>query len=155
MFLWLAYALSKKTIWTEDIFYIWKNNPNSVTRKNREYYSIVSLPNVIYGYTLLGKELIQRNRLDLLQYLIPTVISMIYINSTLINWENCPKKYLEQANIAKINYLKKYFNFYKQLNQDFRKQRYDLMFNYYNPPKELYNFDKLISWGEKQIQEGG
>ena len=78
---------------------------------------------------------------------------MIYIVSTLINWNNCPKEFKKQANIAINNYLNNYFNFYKQLDKKFRKQRYDLMFNYYNPPKELYNFDKLISWGERQIKQ--
>jgi hypothetical protein len=46
MFLWLAFALSKNTVWIKDSFYIWKYYQNSITRKDK-FHSIKTYDKVI------------------------------------------------------------------------------------------------------------
>jgi len=55
-FLWLAYSLTKKIVWIKNNFYIWKWNPNSITRAD-EFFSIKTFRNTLKCYTLLAENL--------------------------------------------------------------------------------------------------
>jgi len=78
MFLWLAFSLTKKIAWIDNNFYIWKWNPNSITRRNVLFH-ISACKNTLKCYSLLAEDLKKRNRLDIYQQLIPSVFSTIYV----------------------------------------------------------------------------
>ena len=70
-FLWLTYALTDRIVWVPENFYIWKWNPDSVTRAD-PYSHVMSYDRTLRCYELLAKDLVRRKRADLFRNLVTT-----------------------------------------------------------------------------------
>ena len=151
MYLWLVYSLTKKIVWIENNFYIWKWNDNSVTRKDGKYFSVLTFGNTLKCYMLLAEDLKRRNRPDIYRNLIPTLFAMIYVEMTHPIWKKAPKDAQQQARAAAINCLSKYFNDYKMIDEEFCKVRYNFMLEYVHGQGLCGKFEDMLSWIERQI----
>lgn len=79
-FLWLAFNLDPTVAWTEFSFYVWKDNPNSVTRARR-WHMAESYDLLMRNYELLHEELVRRGRDDLVGHMIGATFAMMYVHS--------------------------------------------------------------------------
>jgi glycosyltransferase involved in cell wall biosynthesis len=79
-FLWLAFNLGPTIAWTRDSYYIWRENPASVTRTN-PWHMLDSYPMLLRNYELLYANLAERGRADLQGMLLGAVFSMMYLQS--------------------------------------------------------------------------
>ena len=151
MFLWLAFALSKNTVWIKDSFYIWKYYQNSITRKDK-FHSIKTYDKVIQCYTLVAHDLINRpNHKELYANLIATTVSMLYLDATNKNRLKAPQEYINQADLAINQYLEEFFNYYKSLEENYRKARY-LFMRDGKQVKDLSGpFENIINWCENRL----
>lgn len=145
MFLWLAFSLTKKIAWIDNNFYIWKWNPNSITRRNVLFH-ISACKNTLKCYSLLAEDLKKRNRLDIYQQLIPSVFSTIYVWQKIFPWNNGSKEVLDEANQAVNEFVLSYFDFYKSLDEELRKFKFKQMLQYYKIPQAINIFDQIIPW---------
>ena len=147
MFLWLAYALTNKIVWIKNNFYIWKWNDESVTRKN-PLHSILVYPQTLKCYCHLADELKKRNRPKLLQNLISTLFGMVYIDSTAPMWNDTPSEYRADFDAAIKDYVSNYYEFYSTINEDYRRNKYELMLNYRNAAGIAGKFEDLDAWAQ-------
>lgn len=153
MFLWLAFALSKNTKWITNSFYIWKYCQNSITRKDK-FHSIKTYDKVLQCYTLTAHNLVQRQNYEgLYQNLIATTMSMLYLDATNKNRLNAPQEYINQADLAINKYLEEFFDYYKSLNEKYRRSRYNFM----RDGKQLKDlsgpFENIIPWCENRLNK--
>lgn len=149
-FLWLAYALSNSIIWVDNNFYIWKHNANSVTRAE-QFSSVKYFDRTILCFDLLADDLKERNRPDLFRNLVTTTISTMYVESTHPYWFAAPLEYQQIGNNTIHRYLKKYYSFYKDVNEKYRKSKYDLMLNYKHADGLSGEFEGMCEWAEKYL----
>lgn len=149
-FLWLAYALTNKIVWIKNNFYIWKHNAKSVTR-SEEFSSIKYFDRTIKCFTLLAEDLRNRNRPDLFTNLITTTVSTMYVESTHPYWMSAPLEYQKIGNETIHNYLNKYYSFYKDVKESYRRSKYDLMLNYKHAKDISGEFEDLNDWADKYL----
>ena len=143
MFLWLAYSLTKNIQKIDNIFYLWKWNPNSVTRQNK-YYGFKTYDRTLKCYTLLLKDLIKRQRLDLYENALVAVIGMIYIDLSHPMYTLIPKEYRDNTEKSIKKFLQSYYTDYKKININKRKQGYLVQSNYMDKNKIAGKFENLI-----------
>ena len=109
----LAMQLSSKCRYVRNPFYIWRNNTNSITRKNRlHYYEEYDLH--IKCDMLLIEEYLKRNRLRLAQYTATFLFITAYFDMTSSKWYEMTKE--SQNRIEK--YFKEVYNKYSYLFND-------------------------------------
>lgn len=149
-FLWLAYGLSNKIVWMNYDFYIWKYNEKSITR-NQSYFHVKTYPQTLKAYMLLLKELKKRNKIDLIKNLVATFVSMIYVDVTNPYIFNAPQEYLDKANIAINICLKNIFNYYKKIDKEYRKEKYQLMLDFTKGQDIAGSFEDIIPWIEERL----
>ena len=150
-FLWLAYALTNKIVWLKNNFYIWKHNENSVTRAE-EFSSIKYFDRTIKCFTLLAEDLRHRKRPDLFINLITTTTSTMYVESTHPYWKAAPLEYQETGNRTIHDYLKTYYSFYKNVDEEYRKSKYDLMLDYKKSKGYSGRFEGIGEWAERYLK---
>ncbi len=110
-FLWLALNVDPFIVWLKKAFYVWKYNPESVTRKNKNHH-IDSYDKVIKNYDLLITNLEKRMQYDLYERAIVAFIQMLYLNindKTLSKYDNNSLK--KMKDLTK-EYAMKYSNTY-------------------------------------------
>lgn len=151
-FTWLAFMLSEKTIWSNNNFYIWKHNPNSVTRSIK-FNDIRIYDKTIKCFTLLAEDLKKRNRLDLFKNLVTTTISTLYVDSTHPYWKAAPEEFRKLANETVHNYLKTYYSFYKNVEESFRRSQYELMSNTKKIGGLSGKFEDIPEWAELYLSD--
>lgn len=149
-FLWLSYALTDKAVWINNNFYIWKHNEKSVTRAE-EYSSVKYFDRTILCFELLAEDLQKRERPDLFRNLVTTTISTMYVESTHPYWMSAPLEYQKIGNETIRNYLKKYYSFYKDVNESYRRSKYDLMLDYKHAKDISGEFGDLNDWADKYL----
>jgi len=149
-FLWLTYALTDRIVWVPENFYIWKWNPDSVTRAD-PYSHVMNYDRTLRCYELLAKDLVRRKRGDLFQNLVSTTISMIYVDMTHPRWRQAPKEYQERARKAVCGYLSEYYEFYASVDENYRKSKYLLMLNYKNFQGFSDPFEKIDEWAHSLL----
>lgn len=149
-FLWLAYKLTKKIIWIDNNFYIWKWNENSVTR-TQSFHHMWVYDRTVKCYLLLLENLKQRKRFDLYQEVIATLISMMYVDATDPKWYQAPKEYQIKVNKIINTFLKEYFPYYKTLSENLRYEAYKVMINYVSGERRCGKFEDIFTWGEERI----
>jgi glycosyltransferase involved in cell wall biosynthesis len=76
-FLWLAFNLGPTLAWIGDSFYVWKDNPDSITRRS-PWHRVESYGMLLRNYQLLHDELGRRGRSDLQSTLVAAVFAMMY-----------------------------------------------------------------------------
>ena len=150
MFLWLAYSFTNKIIWIENNFYIWKWNDTSVTRKD-SFFSIRTYDKTIKCYTLLAEELKRRKRPDIFKNLIGTLFAMIYVDITHPRWKAAPEDLRKKAEYAGRQCLARYYNDFKNIEEDFRKVRYEYMLDYVHGQGKCGTFEDMMPWIENQL----
>lgn len=151
MFLWLAYVLTDKAIWIQNNFYVWKNYTDSVTRgtgpaKTYQY------PRTIRCYTLLAYDLIDRNRKDLFDKLIATVLFMLFLDSTSKKWKEKSNNEVIKANIAIKNFLSEFYEYYKTISPLIKKVNFQLMRSYKKEYETSKNFEDIDEWVKEKLQ---
>ena len=149
-FLWLTYALTNKIVWVPENFYIWKWNPDSVTRAD-PYSHVMNYDRTLRCYELLAKDLVERKREDLFRNLVTTTMSMIYVDMTHPKWRQAPESYQERAREAVCAYLSEYYEFYKSVDESYRKSKYLLMLNYKNFQGFSGPFEGVDDWAQALI----
>lgn len=154
MFTWLCFSLTKNIVWVKNNFYMWKHNPNSVTR-GVEYESVYHYPRTIKCYMLLAEDLKRRQREDLFKHLILTLIPMFYLDKFDIMWMNAPKEYVEASDRAVVKCLDKYFGYYKDMDIESRKKGYEAERKCKPNSKPKDEFDGVIEWCEQLMIQYG
>ena len=150
-FIWLALKLTQNVVWIGYNFYTWKWNEQSVTRQS-PYHHYKVYDKTIKCYESLIKDLQERGRNDLLEEVISTIISMIYIDSIIANWEIMPKDTVSIASIAMKSFIKNYTKQYMQINQSLRYQAFQVMMEYYKGPKDNKElFYNIVPWLQKTV----
>lgn len=144
-FLWLTYALTNKIVWVPENFYIWKWNPDSVTRAD-PYSHVMNYDRTLRCYELLAKDLVRRKKGDLFRNLVTTTVSMIYVDMTHPKWGQVPTEYQERALKAVCGYLAEYYEFYKTVDENYRKSKYLLMLNYKHFNRFSGEFKGIDEW---------
>lgn len=150
-FLWLAFALSNKTIWIKNNFYIWKYNKASVTREE-DFSGVRDFADVCDCYILLAQDLIKRGRLDLFKNLITTTTATIYLTSTSFRWQAAPKEFRDKSNKSITAYLKSFYPFYQTIDETYKRSKYDLMLQYMQD-KTSGDYENIHQWAEAYLNE--
>lgn len=150
-FLWLAYALCNNVVKVANIFYIWKHNPNSLTRYE-EFCDIKDYKYTVECFYLLGEELKRRKRYDLLKNLISTSFASFYMDTNAPLWKNAPKDYQESANEAVSKFLSRYYSFYLTYDDQYKKDRFDVMTNY-KKLKHGPTFENMQEWISSHVDK--
>lgn len=149
-FLWLTYALTDRIVWVPENFYIWKWNPDSVTRAD-PYSHVMAYDRTLRCYELLAKDLVRRKREDLFRNLVTTTVSMIYVDMTHPKWGQAPEEYQERARKAVCGYLSEYYDFYASVDENYRKSKYLLMLNYKHFQGFSGAFEGIDEWAHSLI----
>lgn len=144
-FLWLSYALTDKIVWIPENFYIWKYNPDSVTRADPHSH-MLNYPRTLKCYDLLADDLVRRNQGELFRNLVTTTVSMIYVDMTHPGWKQAPNKYQWAAIMAICEYLEKHREFYMTVDEGYRKSKYELMLNYKGFKGYSGEFKDITEW---------
>ena len=145
MFLWLAYALTENFVWIENNFYIWKDNSKSITR-HVNYAVVYQYSYTIKCYTLLAYDLIDRNRKDLFDALIATLIPMLFLDSTGPIWSHAPQDSIVLSNFAIKNCLLEFYEYYKQLPEALRQFYFNHMKQYKEEYKKSKDYKDIKKW---------
>lgn len=145
MFLWLAYKLTQKIAWTQNIFYLWKFNPNSLTRQDPLAY-IHQYKDTIWTYTLTAREIKKRNIMFHYNQLICNTIYMAYLDTTSQMWQKIPQKELIEMNTGIINFLKEFYEDYKKIDIRLKKIYFNFMKEYKTMYKTSGDFDGVDKW---------
>lgn len=148
-FLWLAYALCNNVVKVKNIFYIWKHNPNSLTRYD-QFCDVKDYPYTVECFYLLGKELERRKQSDLLKNLIATSFATFYMDSNSFLWMGAPKAYRDGANEAVRKFVLRYHDIYEDCTEQYKKERFDIMANY-KKSMHLPKFENMQEWVDLHI----
>lgn len=149
-FLWLVYSLTNKVAWIKNNFYIWKWNPESVTRKDK-FFSIKTYDNTLKCYRILAEDLKKRNLQKTFSNLIATLFSMIYVQVTHPYWKTAPQEYQDNACIAVDDCLRKYYNDYIKIDEETRKIRYGFMLDYVQGKGRSGTFEDMLPWIKNRL----
>ena len=106
-FLWQAYHMTQNIMWIPRSFYTWKWNEQSVTRSTVSRKSM-RYERMIKTYTLLTENLIARNKKDLYDQLIPSVIFVCYFDYQLAD---------SYAREAITRYVKQFCSYYESIDK--------------------------------------
>lgn len=155
MFLWLAYSLTDRIAWAHNVFYIWKHNPESLTRLDRN--STLSLyGDTLMTYETLMDELSRRGREDLRVRVVMMVFPMAYLDSIGPEWRAAPKELAERADSAIERFVIRHMAEYLAIDKDALRVAYESerrLKEHWDKSKTL---DDLLSWlgnvaGKKSI----
>lgn len=147
-FLWLAFNLTNKKVWSSYCFYIWKYNETSITR-NLPYFKVTTHPYLMRTYTLLTDNLKKRGREDLYRSLICGVIHMCYAFYCSDQWKKASQEKIELANNAITMYIIKYRSIYDECNEDYRIDKFK------RRVKLAHTYDMFLSWLDSmEVQNG-
>jgi glycosyltransferase involved in cell wall biosynthesis len=120
----LAMQLANKSKYIDEALYLWKNNPESITRKNKlHYYKNYDLH--LKCDILLIEEYLKRNRLDLAKYTASFLFITSYYDMTCAAWyelENEERKDIEQ-------HFKQYYTKYRYLFDSFDESKINILAN--------------------------
>ena len=128
-FLWLAFALSKRTVWTKEAFFTWKWNPSSVTR-SQPYFHVREYGVTLRCYTLLGRLLTERKMPKLLENLVCTTFAMIYVDVACDMWGSYPSDLREAAEDSMRAFLSEFWKVYASASDVMKVSRYKLMVDF-------------------------
>jgi len=152
-FLWLAYSLTNKIIWIKNNFYIWKWNPNSVTR-SKEFFTVNTFDITLKCYMVLAEELKRRKLLKVYNDLLGSLFAMIYVQITHPYWKTAPKEMQLKGEEAAIICLNKYYNDYVNIEEKNRKKRYRYTLDYvYGKDYSKDNFENMLPWIRSKIKQ--
>lgn len=155
MFMWLAGSLADTLIWIPENFYIWKYNPQSVTRYDT-YATVYQLPRTIKCYTLLAYSLIDRRRKDLFDTLVAGTVAMIFLESTTQKWIDAPKEAKKSFRLAAKDYLLEFYEYYKQLPNTIKLHYFSRVKtnkHYYITAKDYSYIDEWANEILKDVQQ--
>ena len=150
MFLWLVYALTRKSVWIENNFYTWKWNPNSVTRA-MPFHNVRTCDRTLRCYTILAHDLAKRNKPALFANLIATTFGMMYVESTNPRWMQAPQEYRDSADRAIRAYLEEFYGYYKTLSESYRRDKYKVMLDYEHAEGLSGPFEGMTAWVERRL----
>ena len=123
-FLWAAFRMSKNVRYLSECSYVWKWNPESVTRKS-PFYNVRNYSSVLASYSRLADNLRSRGRSDLYRLLIADMITIAYVDCHSKQWDDAPYKYVRAAKdgIREI-LIRRYGADYMALDVGLRKSAY-------------------------------
>lgn len=151
-FLWLAFNLTSKIEWVDNVFYTWKYNANSVTHSD-PFISVKYFDQTIRCYTILAEDLLRRNKPALFTNTVTNTIAFMYVTSTLRYWRSAPIEYQKTANKAIADYLKAYYPFFQRVDRDYQKEQYDLVLEYKNVRGKAGSFSDIGEWAQKYLND--
>jgi len=122
-FTWLAYNLGDSA-WMPDSFYVWADNPASVTRANPNH-RLDTYGVMLRNYELLLLNLEERGRDDLRDALVGSLFSMMCINDCDPRYMDGPDESVATAREAMREFSTKYGHLYGSISDALRKRTYD------------------------------
>lgn len=123
-FLWQAFRLTKNVRSLSDCFYTWKWNDDSVTRA-KPFFSVRTYGEMLGTYSRLADNLLERERNDLRDELIATMMSHAYIDSNSGNWDAAPPDYVSAAKAAVAECVRRYRARYEAIGEAVRRRKYN------------------------------
>lgn len=151
-FLWLAFHLTEDITWVDNCFYVWKNNPLSVSRRI-PFYNMQTYDRILRCYGLLADDLLSRGRKDLYDIVIAINVTVSYINACSDRWDTIPKEYTDHAKKAIAAFVRKYWGSYMELDYPYRYRKYEEMLkakHSYGPPG---GFKGMQKWAEEILTQ--
>lgn len=123
MFLWLAFALTDKVAWVRHCFYMWRHNPDSVTR-GLDCGLVHHYPRTLRCFELLDRELGRRGSEDLRDKLAAVLVPMMYLDSAGPQWGHAPTVARREAEKAVASSLARVRGRYSALTEDMKRAGY-------------------------------
>lgn len=124
-FLCIAFAKSKNTRYMPELTYVWRANPDSITRKDNSIYTYYSVPIYIDAVTAAFKEIERTNPEQMEQ----RVAQLIYYHFFMLqrpDWMNPDKtEYKEKAEEALKKKVTPYWHYYKNASPALKVQEYN------------------------------
>ena len=127
-------------------FYLWCNNPNSVTRKQKNI-SISSYPDLIKATEMLIKESIVRD-LSTLEVAIEVVLMLILAYFNFVNFKkdkSLDKNIVKSTEKMVANFYRKYKAYWDFVSKEDKKDLINLMYNKGNALMLNMNYGKMYS----------
>ena len=128
-FVWQTVHMTNRFRRLAEPVYVWKWNGRSVTHSQR---GAELRANMITSYALLAEKMVRRQRKDLHDEIISTLISAAYLDFTLDNWNEGA----EPVKQAAIEFVRKFRSAYNSLDREYRFKAYNralLMKRTYGP----------------------
>lgn len=152
-FLWLAFHLTDKIMKIPDVFYTWKYYEKSVTR-SQKYYFYNNYRNSLHCYMLLNRNLIKRNRNDLLADATAKLFSRIYFDyNYFLLLDKDPKELIEDGRKSIEECVMEFHTIYEKLDEKYRKEIFVSTIKdikKYDPDIE---FQKVLPWVKEIINK--
>ena len=143
-FLWLAFHLTDRIVWSNNPFYVWKWQEGSVTRSGLAS-GIKNYSRVIRCYTLLIEELIRRNESLLINNALATLYAMLYIDANhFLN--DAPEIYYEQGLQAAKDCVREFLELYLAIEEDYRREKYESYSKQRRKRPEDKPYEGLLQW---------
>lgn len=117
-FLCIAESLSQNHRYLPINSYVWKHNPNSITRRNNAIYTYNSIPEFIRACSLAYKE-IEKIKPEQMEHKIVQFILYNYFTFHLPHWQDkYAEKYLKNAEDAFVEWIKPMFHYWKNASRE-------------------------------------
>lgn len=150
-FLWQAYNLKPNYAWLRESFYIWKYNPDSVTRKD-PFARLKAYPMMLRNYELLADKLLERGRTDLFSILAVTVVCTAYLDTTNEDFMAGPEELRANVETAVQKSVERFNSSVEVLSDEDLKAHYDNSLRLHPEGKETKGFSGLREWMQKNRQ---
>ena len=144
-FLWQAYNLKQNYAWMRESFYLWKYNPDSVTRKD-PFARLKTYPLMLRNYELLAENLLERERTDLFDILAASTICMVYLNATNEDFMDGPQDYQASAMSAIVSFVQRFGDTAASLPRDILQAHYESALRLHQEGANSKGFDGLLDW---------
>lgn len=144
-FLWQAYNLKQNYAWLRDSFYVWKYNPDSITRKD-PFARVKTYPLMLRNYELLGDKLLERGRTDLFDLLAASILCMVYLDATNSDFMSGPVEYLADVNAALTKAVKRYASTVTKMPDQTLKLHYDNALKLHPEAANAIGFAGFRTW---------
>lgn len=148
MFLWLSYMLTRKIVWTRNIFYMYKYNPSSLTRYS-PLAAVQQYKATIHTYILTAHEAEKRKMKPQYEQLVCNTIYFMYLNATSNRWVNLPEKESEEVESITRIFLQEFYPVYQKVDSLLKKRYFILMKNSKSFYKNAGNFGEIEKWIEQ------
>lgn len=151
-FLWQAFNLTTSIGWIRESFYVWKYNPNSVTRHN-PYHHLNTYCLMLKNYMLLIDNLEERQRFDLRDKLVAAVVQMIFADSTNKKYMDGPESAVMAAKCAMAECVKRYSELYFTLSDDLKSSVYKVTETTHPGGKKCESIDEITNWAKRVVMD--
>lgn len=121
----IAQALSQRTIYLDIISYVWRFNPNSITRRNGCSYTYDSMPVFIYACSEADR-VIEQKKPEIMEEKITQFCIYNYFIYHKPDWQEAGHwQFLKAAEEAFVKFIKPFWHYWKSTSQELKRKIYN------------------------------